>query len=192
MKKNIIILTTIMVGMLFTSCNYNKLVNQQEQVDAAWSEVNNQYQRRMDLIPNLVNTVKGYANLEQNTLNMVTSARTKASSITLNVDELDEESLAKFEKAQNELSQGLGRLMAVAEAYPDLKANTNFLQLQDQLEGTENRITVARRNFNESAQIFNSSIRHFPTVIYAGLFGFKKKPYFEAQAGAEYAPQVEF
>lgn len=182
----------LLIGATLVSCNYNSLVEQQEGVEAAWSEVNNQYQRRLDLIPNLVNTVKGYAAHEENTLNQVISARSKAGSITLSADQLDDETLARFEKAQADLSQGLGRLMAVAESYPDLKANENFLQLQDQLEGTENRIAVARRDYNNTAQSFNAEIRKFPTVIYAGWFGFTKKPYFEAQAGAEYAPTVQF
>lgn len=192
MKKLKFIAIALGAALMLTSCDYNSLVEERESVESAWSEVENQYQRRMDLIPNLVNTVKGYATHEQSTLNMVTSARSKASSITLNVDDLDEESLAQFQKAQDELSRGLGRLMAVAEAYPDLKANTNFLQLQDQLEGTENRITVARRNFNDAAKVYNTAIARFPTMIYAGWFGFKRKPYFSAQAGAEYAPEVQF
>ena len=192
--KRILVSLAVLLGMAvcLTSCNYNSLVEEQESVEGAWAEVQNQYQRRLDLIPNLVNTVKGYAEHEQNTLNMVTSARTKAGSIQLSVDDLDDESLAKFQKAQDELSHGIGRLLAVAEAYPDLKANQNFLQLQDQLEGTENRIAVARRNFNEAARAFNANIRKFPTVIYAGWFGFKRKPYFESQSGAEYAPEVKF
>lgn len=193
MKKFMLTLA-VMLGMAccFQSCDYNSLVEQQEGVESAWSEVENQYQRRMDLIPNLVNTVKGYATHEQNTLNQVVSARTKASSININIEDLDDETLAKYQKAQEELSQGIGRLMAVAEAYPELKANENFQELQAQLEGTENRIAVARRNFNETAQGYNANIRKFPTVIYAGWFGFKKKPYFEAAAGADIAPVVEF
>ncbi|MBO4371144.1 MAG: LemA family protein [Paludibacteraceae bacterium] len=184
----------VLLGMslMLSSCDYNELVEEQEEVEAAWAEVQNQYQRRMDLIPNLVNTVKGYAEHEQNTLNMVTSARAKVGNMNLSVEDLDEETMAKFQKAQEELSQGIGRLLAVAEAYPDLKANQNFLQLQDQLEGTENRIAVARRNFNDAAREYNAEIRKFPTLIYAGWFGFKKKPYFESQSGAEYAPEVKF
>lgn len=193
MKKFMLSLA-VMLGMAcsFQSCDYNSLVEQQEGVESAWSEVENQYQRRMDLIPNLVNTVKGYATHEQSTLNQVVSARTKASSININIEDLDDETLAKYQKAQEELTQGIGRLMAVAEAYPELKANENFQELQAQLEGTENRIAVARRNFNETAQGYNANIRKFPTVIYAGWFGFKKKPYFEAAAGADIAPVVEF
>lgn len=193
MKKLVLKLALLMgVTVLLSSCDYNTLVSEREGVESAWSEVENQYQRRLDLIPNLVNTVKGYAAHEQNTLNMVVSARSKVGSIQLNAEDLDEETLAQFQKAQDELSRGIGRLMAVAEAYPDLKANQNFLALQDQLEGTENRITVARRNFNEAAKQYNTAIAKFPTLIYAGWFGFKRKPYFSAQAGAEYAPEVSF
>ncbi|MBP5318592.1 MAG: LemA family protein [Paludibacteraceae bacterium] len=192
--KKILFGLALLLGMsvMLTSCNYNDLVEEQEEVEGAWAEVQNQYQRRLDLIPNLVNTVKGYAAHEQNTLNMVTSARAKAGSMQLSVEDLDEETLAKYQKVQDELSQGIGRLLAIAEAYPDLKANENFLALQDQLEGTENRIAVARRNFNEEAREYNADIRKFPTVIYAGWFGFKRKPYFESQSGAEYAPEVQF
>ena len=192
--KKLIWSLAVLLGMSvsLTSCNYNDLVEEQEEVEGAWAEVQNQYQRRLDLIPNLVNTVKGYAAHEQNTLNMVVSARAKAGSVKVDLEDLDDETMAKFQKAQDELSQGIGRLLAVAEAYPDLKANQNFLALQDQLEGTENRIAVARRNFNEEAREYNADIRKFPTVIYAGWFGFKRKPYFESQAGAEYAPTVEF
>ena len=183
-----------MLGLVvaFTSCNYNELVEEQEEVNQAWSEVENQYQRRMDLIPNLVNTVKGYAAHEENTLTEVITARSNASSITIQADDLNEENFARFQAAQDELSRGLGRLMAVAEAYPDLKANQNFQELQAQLEGTENRIAVARRNYNEEAADYNAEIRKFPTLIYAGWFGFEKKPYFQAATGADKAPTVQF
>ncbi len=179
-------------AVAFTSCNYNELVEEQEEVNQAWSEVENQYQRRMDLIPNLVNTVKGYAAHEENTLTEVITARSNASSITIQADDLNEENFARFQAAQDELSRGLGRLMAVAEAYPDLKANQNFRELQAQLEGTENRIAVARRNYNEEAADYNAEIRKFPTLIYAGWFGFEKKPYFQAATGADKAPTVQF
>lgn len=179
-------------AVAFTSCNYNDLVEEQEEVNQAWSEVENQYQRRMDLIPNLVNTVKGYAAHEENTLTEVITARSNASSITIQADDLNEENFARFQAAQDELSRGLGRLMAVAEAYPDLKANQNFRELQAQLEGTENRIAVARRNYNEEAADYNAEIRKFPTLIYAGWFGFEKKPYFQATTGADKAPTVQF
>ncbi len=179
-------------AVAFTSCNYNDLVEEQEEVNQAWSEVENQYQRRMDLIPNLVNTVKGYAAHEENTLTEVITARSNASSITIQADDLNEENFARFQAAQDELSRGLGRLMAVAESYPDLKANQNFRELQAQLEGTENRIAVARRNYNEEAADYNAEIRKFPTLIYAGWFGFEKKPYFQAATGADKAPTVQF
>lgn len=192
MKRNVFYLLLLVVAMSLQSCNYNALVEQEENVDKAWAEVDNQYQRRMDLIPNLVATVHGYVKHEEATLTSVVEARSKASSITLNANELSDEALANFQAAQDELSRGLGRLMAVAESYPDLKANENFMALQDQIEGTENRIAVARRNFNEAAQEYNADIRKFPTVIYAGWFGFEKKPYFKAQAGAETAPRVQF
>ena len=179
-------------AVAFTSCNYNDLVEEQEEVNQAWSELENQYQRRMDLIPNLVNTVKGYAAHEENTLTEVITARSNASSITIQADDLNEENFARFQAAQDELSRGLGRLMAVAESYPDLKANQNFRELQAQLEGTENRIAVARRNYNEEAADYNAEIRKFPTLIYAGWFGFEKKPYFQAATGADKAPTVQF
>lgn len=192
MKKHLTFAVMLGIAVAFTSCNYNDLVEEQEEVNQAWSEVENQYQRRMDLIPNLVNTVKGYAAHEENTLTQVVEARSNASSITIQAEDLTEENLARFQQAQDALSQGLGRLMAVAEAYPDLKANENFQELQAQLEGTENRIAVARRNYNEEAQEYNAEIRKFPTLIYAGWFGFEKKPYFQAATGAEKAPTVEF
>lgn len=193
MKKHLMTFAVILgIAVAFTSCNYNSLVEQQENVDKAWSEVENQYQRRSDLIPNLVATVKGYAAHEENTLTAVVEARANASSVTIQAEELTDENLARFQQAQDALSQGIGRLMAVAEAYPDLKANENFQELQAQLEGTENRIAVARRNYNEVAQQYNAEIRKFPTLIYAGWFGFNKKPYFQAAAGADQVPVVEF
>lgn len=193
MKKHFFAFAVVLgMAVAFTSCNYNDLVEDQEEVEQAWSEVENQYQRRSDLIPNLVNTVKGYATHEQNTLSAVVEARSNASSISISAADLTEENLVRFQQAQDQLSQGIGRLMAVAEAYPDLKANQNFQELQAQLEGTENRIAVARRNYNEEAQEFNAEIRKFPTLIYAGWFGFTKKPYFQATAGANVAPTVQF
>ncbi len=174
------------------SCNYNSLVEEQQGVDQAWAEVENQYQRRADLIPNLVNTVKGYSSHEEETLVKVTEARAKATSITLEASDLTEENLAKFQEAQNELSQTLKSLLSVTEAYPELKANENFINLQTQLEGTENRITIARRNYTEAVREYNTQIKKFPTNIYAGWFGFKPKPQFSASAGAERAPEVKF
>ena len=171
---------------------YNGFVSQQEGVDAAWSQVENVYQRRADLIPNLVATVKGYAKHEQETLDKVVSARAKATQITVDPENLNEASLKKYQEAQGELGSALGKLLAITENYPDLKANENFLQLQSQLEGTENRIAVERKNFNEVAQSYNSSIRQFPGNVLAGMFGFERKPYFEAEKGAEKAPEANF
>lgn len=171
---------------------YNTMVTQDEGVKTAWSQVENQYQRRMDLIPNLVNTVKGYASHERETLEGVVNARAQATQTTIDPSNLNEESLKKFQSAQGELSSALSRLMVVMERYPDLKANQNFQELQAQLEGTENRISVERKRFNETAQGYNTYIRTFPTNILAGMFGFQPKAYFTADAGAEKAPKVEF
>jgi len=171
---------------------YNGLVEGQEDVESAWSQVENQYQRRADLVPNLVATVKGYASHEQETLEGVIAARSKATQITINPDEITPEQLAAYQAAQGELSQALGRLLAVAESYPDLKANANFRDLQAQLEGTENRIAVARQNFNDTAKNYNTKVRRFPSNIIASMFGFEKKPYFEAEEDAKKAPKVEF
>lgn len=184
----------IMLASMTTlsSCNYNSLVEKQQNVDQAWAQVENQYQRRADLIPNLVNTVKGYSSHEEETLVKVTEARAKATSITLSADNLTEENLAKFQAAQNELSQALKSLLAVQEAYPDLKANTNFLELQAQLEGTENRISTERKRYTEAVRDYNTSIKKFPTNIYAGWFGFDAKPQFKAEEGAQKAPEVKF
>lgn len=196
MKKlisRIICALAIILGTAsLSSCNYNSLVEEQQGVDQAWAEVENQYQRRADLIPNLVNTVKGYSSHEEETLVKVTEARAQATSININADDLDEETLAKFQEAQNQLTSALKSLLSVAEAYPDLKANESFLNLQTQLEGTENRITIARRNYTEAVRDYNTQIKKFPTNIYAGWFGFKPKPQFAAQSGAERAPEVKF
>lgn len=175
-----------------TSCNYNSLVEKEQKVNQSWAQVENQYQRRADLIPNLVNTVKGYSAHEQETLTKVTEARAKATSITLDADDLTEENLAKYQEAQNELSGALKSLLAVTEAYPDLKANENFMNLQTQLEGTENRIATERMRYTEAVQDYNTSIKKFPTNIYAGWFGFEEKPQFKAEAGAQKAPEVKF
>ena len=196
MKRIIIRILGVLVAVMatgsLTSCNYNSLVEQQQDVDQAWAQVENQYQRRADLIPNLVNTVKGYASHESETLEKVTEARAKATSITISADNLDEGTLAKYQAAQNELSQALKSLLAVQEAYPDLKANENFMNLQTQLEGTENRISTERMRYTEAVRSYNTAIKKFPTVIYAGWFGFKEKPQFKAQEGAEKAPEVKF
>lgn len=175
-----------------TSCNYNSLVEQQQSVDLAWAEVENQYQRRADLIPNLVSTVKGYAAHESSTFEKVTQARAQATAININAEDLNEETLAKFQDAQNQLSSALKSLLAVSEAYPDLKANENFKDLQVQLEGTENRVTTARGRYTQAVQQYNTAIKKFPTNIYAGWFGFTPKPQFKAEAGASSAPKVEF
>ena len=191
--KNILMATVAMLAVTsLSSCNYNKLVEKQQTVDQQWAQVENQYQRRADLIPNLVNTVKGYSTHEEETLLKVTEARAKATSITLNADDLTEENLAMYQQAQNELTGALKSLLAVTEAYPDLKANQNFLNLQAQLEGTENRIATERQRYTEAVRDYNTEIKKFPTTIYAGWFGFKEKPQFKAEAGANKAPEVQF
>lgn len=193
MKKNILtLLLAVLAMMSLNSCDYNTIVDKEQVVEQSWAEVQNQYQRRADLIPNLVNTVKGYATHESSTLEKVTQARAAATSINISASELNEETLAKFQQAQGELSQALKSLLAVTEAYPDLKANENFRDLQVQLEGTENRVTVARGRYTEAVKDYNAKIKKFPTVIYAGWFGFEKKPQFQAEAGAERAPEVNF
>jgi LemA protein len=171
---------------------YNNLVNKEEAVNTQWANVENVYQRRADLIPNLVATVKGVANFEQSTLTAVIEARAKATSVNINPKNLDEASIQKFQQAQDGLSSSLSRLMVVVEKYPELKATQNFSELQAQLEGTENRISVERRNFNEAAQAYNTYMRGFPANMFAGLYGFQKKGYFQAVEGAEKAPQVDF
>ncbi|MDX9909871.1 MAG: LemA family protein, partial [Mariniphaga sp.] len=179
-------------GFFLSSCGYNKMVELDEQVSSQWSQVENVYQRRADLIPNLVNTVKGYAQHEQETLTGVIEARSKATSVNVDSKNLTPESLEQFNQAQEGLTSSLSRLMLVVERYPDLKANENFLDLQAQLEGTENRIAVERRKFNEVTQSYNAYIRKFPQLIYAGMLGFDKKIYFEARQGADQPPVVEF
>ena len=180
------------VIVLWAINGYNSLVSLEEQVQTKWANVETQYQRRADLIPNLVNTVKGYASHEKQTLEDVVNARSKATQMTINPGELSAENIAEYQRAQGEVSSALGRLLAISESYPDLKANQNFLELQAQLEGTENRISVARREFNETAKNYNTQIRRFPKNIIAGIFGFSKMSYFEAEAGTEKAPTVEF
>lgn len=196
MKKSlitlIVVVGVILLLIMIGSRSYNNLVTKEEGVTAAWSQVENVYQRRADLIPNLVNTVKGYADFEQKTLTQVIEARSKATSMTIDPTNLTEANLQQFQQAQEGLSSALSRLMVVVERYPDLKANQNFMDLQAQLEGTENRIAVERRSFNTTAQEYNTLVRRFPTNIYAGMFGFDKKAYFQADAGAEKAPEVQF
>ena len=171
---------------------YNGMVNEDENVNLQWGEVENQYQRRLDLIPNLVNVVKGYASHEKETLEGVIEARAKATQTTIDPSNMTEEQLSNFQKVQDGLSEALNRLMVVVEKYPELKANENFLQLQAQLEGTENRITVARKSYNDAATIYNKLVRRFPNNMLAGIFGFSVRPQFKAQEGAESAPAVQF
>lgn len=192
MKKSFIILLTALSGFLFTGCGYNTMVEMDEAVTSQWSQVENVYQRRADLIPNLVATVKGYAEHEQETLTGVVEARAKASSVKIDPANMTPEALQQFQQAQDGVSSALSRLLVVVESYPDLKANQNFLDLQAQLEGTENRITVERMKFNEATQGYNAYIRKFPALITAKIFGFDKRTYFEAQPGAQTAPQVQF
>ena len=192
MKAIIRLAAVVLAVFALQSCNYNSLVEDQQGVDQAWAEVENQYQRRADLIPNLVNTVKGYAKHERSTLEKVTEARAKATSINLSADDLTPEKLAEYQQAQAQVRSALGRLIAVSESYPDLKANENFRDLQTQLEGTENRITTARGRYTEAVRNYNTAIKKFPTLIYAGILGFKPKPQFSAEAGAEKAPEVNF
>ncbi len=194
MKNTLTIILLVVLGIFaIQGCSkYNNFVDKDEDVEKAWSDVETQYQRRADLIPNLVNTVKGYADFEKNTFVEVTEARSKATSINLTADDLTEENLRRFQEAQSQLSGSLSRLLATFERYPELKANQGFLDLQKQLEGTENRIAVARRDFNSVVTDYNKSVRKFPSNFYATIFGFDKRAQFEADAGAENAPKVEF
>ncbi len=180
------------LGVVWVYRTYNRFVRMDEEVKNAWAQVETQYQRRSDLIPNLVNTVKGYAAHERETLEGVIEARAKATSVNLSVDELTPATMAEFQRAQEGVRSALGRLLVVAERYPDLKANQNFQELQAQLEGTENRIAVARERFNTAVRAYNVSVRRFPAVIIAGMFGFDQKPYFQADEKAQQAPVVEF
>ena len=193
MKKLLYILLIVAGALSLSSCSgYNKMVEKQEAVTSQWWNVQNAYQRRADLIPNLVNTVKGYAAHEQETFTQVTEARSRATQTNINPENLTTESLQEYQQAQNQLSQSLGRLLLIQENYPELKANQNFLALQDELAGTENRISVERNRFNQLAQDYNSYIRKFPQVIYAKWFDFESKAYFEALPEAQTAPQVQF
>ena len=191
-KSSWIILGVVAVVIIWAVGSYNGLVTKDEKVSEAWANVETVYQRRADLIPNLVNTVKGYAAHEQETLQLVTNARANATNITIDPSTATVEDMKRFMAAQQEVGSALGRLIAIAENYPDLKANQNFLELQKQLEGTENRISTERRKYNETVKSFNASIRRFPTNLIAGMFGFEKRSMFEAQEGAEVAPVVEF
>jgi LemA protein len=196
MKKSIIVIVIIALIVIvfygYIKNTYNTMVQNNEQVDAQWAQVENVYQRRADLIPNLVNTVKGFAAQEQEVLIGVVEARAKATSVNLNAENLTEANMQAFQQAQDGLSSALSRLMVVVERYPDLKSNQNFLELQSQLEGTENRITVERMKFNETTRTYNTFIKSFPQTLFAGMFGFQEKPYFAAAQGADTAPKVEF
>ncbi|MFQ3212908.1 MAG: LemA protein [Marivirga sp.] len=197
MKKGTLITIGIILVAIFIlyrvfAGSFNNMVEKEETVSEAWSQVENVYQRRADLIPNLVNTVQGYADFEKETLQGVIEARAKATSVNIDAGNLNEGSLQQFQQAQQGLSSALSRLMVVVERYPDLKANQGFLQLQSQLEGTENRIAVERKRFNEVVKSFNAYIRKFPQTMLAGMYGFEKKGYFEADAGADKVPEVKF
>jgi len=193
MKKIIFnVIAFAFVAAALSSCGYNSMIEKQETVDEKWSQVQNLYQRRADLIPNLVSVVKGYAKHESQTLENVIAARSRATQVTLDPDKLTPENIQKFQQAQDGLSTALGKLLMITENYPDLKANQNFLELQAQLEGTENRIAVERQKFNEAVKDYNAYIRKFPNNLTAGMFGFEKKAYFEAQSGANVAPKIEF
>ena len=191
-KKLIAIIGAAVLLVIFGVSTYNSLVDKDEEVKLKWSNLEAQYQRRADLIPNLVNTVKGYVQHERETLEAVMEARSKATSITVDPSNITPEQFAEHQKAQSGVTSALGRLLAVAENYPDLKANQQFLELQAQLEGTENRIEVAREDYNKASKSFNSSVRKFPTNLFASIFGFEMYDYYEAEEGAEIAPQVQF
>ena len=191
-KSTIIIIAVAVLAIVWGITGYNGLVSMDEGVQTKWADVETQYQRRADLIPNLVNTVKGYAAHESETLQAVVEARAKATSMNIDPSNMSAEQIANFQKAQDGVSSALGRLLVTVEKYPDLKANENFRELQAQLEGTENRISVARRDYNEAARKYNTTLRSFPKNILAGMFGFEKKAYFEAQEGSEQAPTVQF
>ncbi|GAA4422646.1 LemA family protein [Pontibacter saemangeumensis] len=192
MKRLFFYLIGFVILLSQSSCGYNTMVQKDEAVETAWANVQNAYQRRADLVPNLVNTVKGAANFEQETLTQVIEARAKATSVNISADNLTPENIQQYQAAQGQLSGALSRLLATVEAYPELKANQNFLELQAQLEGTENRISVERRNFNEAVQDYNTTVRSFPNNLMAGVFGFERKGHFEAEAGAQTAPTVQF
>lgn len=193
MKKGLIITVAVIAAIvLWMASGYNGLVNAEESVTGQWANVETQYQRRADLIPNLVNTVKGYTTHERETLEGVIAARSKATQITIDPQNMSPEKMKEYMEAQNQVGSALSRLIAVSERYPDLKANQNFLELQSQLEGTENRIQVARKDYNDIVKIYNAKVRRFPKNIIAGIFNFEKKVYFEADEGSKSAPAVSF
>ena len=187
----VVVLLVVIVYQLFAG-SYNKMVSADQEVKSQWANVENVYQRRADLIPNLVNTVKGYATHEKETLTAVIEARSKATSVKIDANHLNAESLAKFQQAQSGLTGALSKLMVVMERYPDLKANQNFLELQAQLEGTENRIAVERRKFNQKVEVYNKTLLGFPNTIFANMYGFKEKAFFKADEGSKTAPKVNF
>ncbi len=191
-KGTIIAIVVVAIVVMYSVITYNSMVSREEGVSKAWAQVENVYQRRADLVPQLVNTVKGAADFERKTLESVIEARAKATSVQFTADELTEENIAKFQKAQDQLGSSLGRMLATIERYPELKATQNFQDLQTQLEGTENRIATERQKFNDVVQKYNAYIRHFPVNIFAGMFGFDKKAYFTASEGADKAPEVNF
>lgn len=194
-SRNLVLIIVVFIILILGGCGcngYNNMVKLDEDVKAKWANVQSDYQRRADLIPNLVNTVKGYANFEQETLTKVIEARAKATSVNVNADNLTPENLEKFQQAQGEVSSALSRLLVTVERYPDLKANQNFMDLQKQLEGTENRIKVSRNDFNTAVQGYNTTIRRFPNNLFAGMFGFRMKEPFKADPGSERAPEVKF
>jgi LemA protein len=194
-SKNLVLIVVIGAILLLGGCGcggYNKMVGLDQNVKGKWGNVQSEYQRRSDLIPNLVNTVKGAANFEQETLTKVIEARANATKVNINADDLSPEKLAQFQQAQGEVSSALSRLLVTVERYPELKANQNFLNLQSQLEGTENRIKVSRNDFNTAVQDYNTVVKSFPTVLYAGMLGFKEKGFFAADPGADRAPDVNF
>jgi len=191
-RKNVLLAVLVISLPFLSGCGYNRLVEQDEAIAQQWAQVENAYQRRSDLIPNLVNTVKGYADFEQQTLTQVIEARSKATSVNVDAENLSPEMIGNFQAAQEQLSSALSRLLVTVERYPDLKANQNFLELQAQLEGTENRIAFERKKFNDAVGVYNKSVRRFPRNIIAAIFGFDRKGYFEAESGAEKAPEVSF
>ncbi|MCI0474250.1 MAG: LemA family protein [Ignavibacteria bacterium] len=192
-KSIVALFAIILFSASFYGCGYNSLVSMEEKVTSSWAQVENQYQRRADLIPNLVKTVEGAADFEKSVLTEVTEMRSKVGQMKISADDLnDPEKFAMYQQAQDKLSSALSRLLVVTENYPQLKANESFLQLQSQLEGTENRIAVERKKFNEAVQMYNTETRSFPTLITAKLFGFKEKPYFKGKEGSDQAPEVEF
>lgn len=190
--KNTILMAIVAMFSLTSCSTYNAMVEKEEAIKSAWSNIETQYQRRADLIPNLVSTVKGYAAHEESTLTAVVDARAKATSINVGVEELNEQTIAEYQHIQANVTSALGRLIAISENYPELKANQNFLELQAQLEGTENRIAVARKEFNDATQTYNTTVRRFPANIIAKMFDFEQKPYFQAEENASATPKVEF